>query len=242
MGRPRPEPVVLVVKNGLKIRSLSSAGTPGRCRSPRPRSKVSARVRRPRSPDPTSTASSDGAQHDTCPAPFTRLEGVGQQIAEHLAELAGVAVHERQPLGDVDRDRRRRARGTLLSALVTDCCRTCATSVCSTCSRIGRTNSSISTTMALASFASLRMSASSDCASGRVGHLASEQSRHDLDARQRVLQFVRDAGRHFAERGEPIAQALALFHLLDLRQVLEEQHGADGAARCRCEPATACSR
>ena len=46
---------------------------------------------------------------------------------------------------------------------------TSARSVRSTCRRTGRTNSSISTTIALASLASLRMSASSDCASFESG-------------------------------------------------------------------------
>ena len=56
----------------------------------------------------------------------------------------------------------------------------------------------------------------------RVGHLTAQQPRHDLDAGQRVLELVRDAGRHLAERRQAIAQALALLHLLDLGQVLEE--------------------
>ena len=61
----------------------------------------------------------------------------------------------------------------------------------------------------------------------RVGHLAAEQPGHHLDAGERILQLVRDAGRHLAERRQAIAQALALLQLLDLRQVLEEHHGAD---------------
>ena len=60
----------------------------------------------------------------------------------------------------------------------------------------------------------------------RVRHLASQQSRHHFDAGQRVLQFVRDASRHFTERCKPIPQALAFLELLDLGQVLEEHHGA----------------
>ena len=61
----------------------------------------------------------------------------------------------------------------------------------------------------------------------RVGHLAAQQSGHHLDAGERVLQLVRDARGHLAERREAIAQALALLELFDLRQVLEEQHRAD---------------
>ena len=64
---------------------------------------------------------------------------------------------------------------------------------------------------------------------GRVGQLPLEQAGHDLDAGERVLDFVRDRRRHLAERGEPVAQALALFELLDARQVLEEERRADVA-------------
>ena len=64
----------------------------------------------------------------------------------------------------------------------------------------------------------------------RVGHLAAEQSRHHFDPGERVLQLVRDAGGHFTERRQPIAQPLLLLDLLDAREVLEEHHGADGCA------------
>ena len=64
----------------------------------------------------------------------------------------------------------------------------------------------------------------------RVGHLPAQQAGHHFDAGQRVLQLVRDAGGHLAERGEPIAQPLALLELFDLRQILEEQHRADRRA------------
>ena len=50
---------------------------------------------------------------------------------------------------------------------------------------------------------------------------------HHLDAGERVLDLVRDRRGHLAERGQPIAQPLALFELLDVRQVLEEQRRAD---------------
>ena len=65
----------------------------------------------------------------------------------------------------------------------------------------------------------------------RVGHLPPQQARHDLDAGQRVLQLVRDRRGHLAERGEPVAQALALLELLDAREVLEEQRDAADASR-----------
>ena len=61
---------------------------------------------------------------------------------------------------------------------------------------------------------------------GRVRHLPAQQARHHLDSGERVLQLVRHRRRHFAERGEPIAQALALLELLDARQILEEQRRA----------------
>ena len=65
---------------------------------------------------------------------------------------------------------------------------------------------------------------------GRVGHLPPEQAGHDLDAGERVFQLVRDAGRHLAERSEPIAESLALLELFDLGQVLEEHHRAERRA------------
>ena len=65
---------------------------------------------------------------------------------------------------------------------------------------------------------------------GRLGQLPLQQAGHDFDAGQRVLHFVRDRRRHLAERGQPVAQALALLELLDARQVLEEQRRADVAA------------
>ena len=102
--------------------------------------------------------------------------------------------------------------------------------MCSTCSRIGRTKSSTSLTITFAIFASLMMSPRIVCASSRIGQLPLEDARHHLDAGERVLDFVRDRRGHLAERREPVAQALALFELLDARQVLEEERRADVAA------------
>ena len=96
--------------------------------------------------------------------------------------------------------------------------------------------------MALAILASLMMSASDRLRVGRVGQLALEQPGHHLDAGERVLDLVGDRGGHLAERGEPVAQPLALFELLDARQVLEEQRRAGDLAARRRESATACSR
>ena len=74
------------------------------------------------------------------------------------------------------------------------------------------------------------MSARTVCASGELGELALEQAGHHLDAGERVLHFVRDRRRHLAERGQPVAQPLALFELLDPGQVLEEERRPDVAA------------
>ena len=63
-----------------------------------------------------------------------------------------------------------------------------------------------------------------------VRHLALEHAGHDLDARERVLDLVRDRRGHLAERRQPVAQPLALFDLLDARQILEEQRRADHPA------------
>ena len=60
--------------------------------------------------------------------------------------------------------------------------------------------------------------------------LAFQNPGHDLDACEGILDFVRDRRRHLAERGQPIAQPLALLELLDPRQVLEKQRGADVAS------------
>ena len=64
----------------------------------------------------------------------------------------------------------------------------------------------------------------------RVGHLAAQKSRHHFDASQWILQLVRDPGRHLAERSQAIAQPLALLELFDSGQVLEEQDRADRRA------------
>ena len=63
---------------------------------------------------------------------------------------------------------------------------------------------------------------------GRVGHgfLAFQHAGHHFDAGKRIFHLVRNRGGHFAQRDEAIAQALALFELFDLRQVLEKQRYA----------------
>ena len=64
------------------------------------------------------------------------------------------------------------------------------------------------------------------CASWESAQLALENPGHHLDAGERVLHLVGDRRGHFAERGEPVAQPLALFELLDAGQILEEQRRA----------------
>ena len=88
-----------------------------------------------------------------------RLERVGQQVREQLAQLVRVALDRRQVLGQrarVDVDVARAA--TWLSAIEIASRTTSASAMRSTCSRIGRTKSSTSSTMALAILASLMMS------------------------------------------------------------------------------------
>ena len=81
--------------------------------------------------------------------------------------------------------------------------------------------------MALAIFASLMMSVSTRLRVGCIRNLAPKQARHHFDAGQRVLYLVRDDGRHFTDRSQPVAQPLTLLELLDARQVLEEHRRAD---------------
>ena len=87
--------------------------------------------------------------------------------------------------------------------------------------------------MALAIFASLMMSASSDCASGESGTW--RRSRPAITSMP-ASGFFSSCAMPAAispSDGQPIAQPLALLELLDLRQVLEEQHRADRRAARR---------
>ena len=59
-----------------------------------------------------------------------------------------------------------------------------------------------------------------------VGELPLEQPGHDFDARERILDLVGDRRRHLAQRGQAVAQSLALFQLFDAGQVLEEKRRA----------------
>ena len=160
IARPRPVPCGLVVKNGLKIRSRSSAAMPG------PLSRTSTTTRGGcGSPVPTGSSSPGSATRiSTWPA-AQRLERVRQQVREQLPEL----VRVRQELGHVRRESvsiETAPRRILPSASVIESLITSSSDARSTCSWIGRTNSSTSTTMALAILASLMMSLSVSSASG----------------------------------------------------------------------------
>jgi hypothetical protein len=63
--------------------------------------------------------------------------------------------------------------------------------------------------------------------SRQVLHLTPEQACHHFDAGERILQLVRDARGHLAERRQAVAQALALDELFHLGEILEEHHAAD---------------
>lgn len=65
----------------------------------------------------------------------------------------------------------------------------------------------------------------------RLGQFAPEEAGEHLDAHQRVLDFVRDGRRHFADRGQPIPEAFAFLDLFDARQVREEHRRADRVPR-----------
>ena len=178
------------------------------------------------------------------PVAAQRLERVGQQVREELPQLVRVALRSAAASRAVDVHLDRTApRACLLSAIVIASvidvgerrrARPAAGSAART--RAPRR------TMALAIFASLMMSARIGLRVGRVGQLPLEQAGHHLDAGERVLDLVRDRRRHLAERRQPVAQALALFELLDAGQVLEEERRADVVAARRRGPATACSR
>ena len=68
---------------------------------------------------------------------------------------------------------------------------------------------------------------------GCIRNLAAQQAGHHLDAGERVLDLVSDDRGHLADGRQPVAKPLALFQLLDARQVLEEHRGADHVRRCR---------
>ena len=99
IASPSPVPVTLVVKNGLKMRSVRSAGMPGPSSATsiehRRRRRVDARERR---------VGLDRAvdRRDRDPAlAVHRLEGVGDQVGEHLRQLVVIALDHRQAGLDV---------------------------------------------------------------------------------------------------------------------------------------------
>ena len=86
MERPRPLPLVLVVKNGSKTRGRSSGAIP------QPLSATVIAMR------PGSRLNADG-DHASLRAGLAR---VGQEVQEHLLEIALPARHRRQIVGGVD--------------------------------------------------------------------------------------------------------------------------------------------
>ena len=77
---------------------------------------------------------------------------------------------------------------------------------------------------------------------GCVRNLSPQQTGHHLDSGERVLDLVRDDCRHLTDGRQPVAEPLALFQLLDARQVLEEHRRADHVVRCRRARTSRCSR
>ena len=175
IARPRPEPCGLVVKNGLKIRSVRSGGMPGplsrdfdhdhrrrRGSSPPHRLVLGGRARpRDRRRRPRRSSASNAlvrrlvnSWRSWCGSPWI---GGSIRSAASTSTLDIAARH--LAVGQRDRVAAARRRATMRS----------------TCSRIGRTNSSTSRTMALAILASLMMSVSSDCASWESGSCRSRR-------------------------------------------------------------------
>ena len=158
--------MTLVVKNGLKMRSFSSAGIPG------PSSVTSTITAGVGGYWPANAGSASmvavAAVIVIAPVPSSASNAFATRLVKTCASWCWSPSMVGSPSSTCVRTTTSR-RGTVDSASVTACCSTSVRSVRSTCRRTGRTNSSISTTMALASFASLRMSASSDCASFESG-------------------------------------------------------------------------
>ena len=175
------------------------------------------------------------------PLAAERLEGVGQQVGEQLAQLVRVGQQLRHVRRDLRADRDRAAPHLALG-------------------HRDRVLQDLVERRAL-DLQLNRPHELEDLDHDGVGHLgflddvverleglrvveqlALEHAGHHLDARQRVLDLVRDRRGHFAEGRQPVAQPVALFHLLDARQVLEEQRGAHQHARRRRGCGRACSR
>ena len=94
IASPSPDPCGLVVKNGLKIRSITSGGMPG------PLSRLPPAPSAPAASLPAGPLFRQRGRGDPDRAlAVHRLEGVHQQVREHLPQLVRVALNRRQVVG-----------------------------------------------------------------------------------------------------------------------------------------------
>ena len=166
MARPRPEPCGLVVKNGLKMRSTSSAGSPGPSSST---VTTTASAACPSTPSPPSSSRLTRwpAIH-TCPSPPSASNALVTRLVNSWRSWYwSPCMSGTSSASEVDTTTD--PRDTLVSAIVMALWRISPSETRSTCRRIGRTNSSTSSTMALAILASLMMSLRMACASAESG-------------------------------------------------------------------------
>ncbi len=227
IARPSPDPCGLVVKNALKIRSAQL-------------------LRHPRAV--VGDLDHDGARHAVRVArvrvvlqqalagrdldralPVQRLEGVDDEVREELAELVVIALDRGQAGVHVDAHDRPAARHLALG-------------------QRDRVGDHVAQRRVLDlqpdrphelerlvhdPVGHLRFVddvGENGLRIGRAGDLPLEHAGHHLDARQRVLDLVRNRRRHLAEGHQTIAEPLALLELFDLRQVLEEERQARRSA------------
>ena len=109
-------------------------------------------------------------------------------------------------------------------------CTASAIAVWSTCSRIGRTKSSTSCDDGVRHLGFADDVGQHHLRVGGIGNLAAQQTGHDLDAGERILDLVGDHGGHLSNRCKTIAQTLALLELFNAGQVLEEHGRPDHVA------------
>ena len=226
MARPSPVPCGLVLKNGLKIRSMSSRRNA--------RAGVThfhddlRRLRIDRAHRLVLAGQQPGADVDVALA-AERFEGVREQVREQLAQLVRVGQQLRHVRFDDRVDRHRAAphlafgqRDRILDHFVE---RRALDLQLNRPHELQHLDDDGVGHLGFFDDVVQRLERVL-----AVGHLALEHAGHDLDARERVLDLVRDGRGHLAERRQPVAQTLALFHLLDARQVLEEERRADHPA------------
>ena len=239
IASPSPVPCGLVVKNGLKIR-VHHVGRHARA--------VVDDVDLHHRADERFAAGRRlffrqlVASMRTAPLPFIASNALITQVREELPQLMRIALNRRRSLGHGERRRRRRraARGSSASAIA---------SLNDVVERhvLDLQPDRPHELQHLEDDGVGHLRFLDDVAEDglrvlRLGQLALEDARHDLDAGERILDLVRDGRRHLAEGGEAIAQPLALLELFDARQVLEEERGAGDPCRARPGPARSCSR